>query len=467
MAIDVLIIDDEPDIRELIAGIFEDEGFFPHTAAHSDEALEVAAQRPPALVILDIWLQGSRLDGLELLVELRTLYPDLPVVIISGHGTVETAISAIKRGAYDFLEKPLSADRLIITARRALERAHLERENTELKEKTRELTLIGKSAQMAQIRASIDKVAQARSRVLIEGPVGAGRELVARTIHSRSDRSNRPFVTVAAAAIEPDRMEEALFGIEGEEGRPRTIGLLEQAHGGTLLFSEVGDMPMETQGKILRVLIDQRFRRIGGTLPVNVDVRIISTSSEDLLEASEDGRFRKDLYHRLSVVSMKIPSLGSRREDIPALAEFFLEKLAGGSAERSPTLSPDAMAALQAYNWPGNVQQLRNVLESTLIMAGRIEGKEIPADCLPDEVIGAGPALPAGPELEQIIALPLREARERFEREYLLAQIGRFGGNISRTAGFVGMERSALHRKLKALGIGAKDNKDTASKATE
>lgn len=463
MAIDVLIVDDEPDIRELIGGIFEDEGFFPSTASNSDEALELAAQRPPALVILDIWLQGSRLDGLGLLDELRTLYPALPIVIISGHGTIDTAISAIKRGAYDFLEKPLSADRLVLTARRALERAHLERENTALKEKTRALTLIGRSPQMAQLRASIDKVAHARSRVLIEGPVGSGRELVARTIHARSDRADRPFVTVAAAAIEPQRMEEALFGIEGEDGRPRTIGLLERAHGGTLLFSEVGDMPLETQGKILRVLIEQRFRRIGGTAPVSVDVRIISTSSEDLLESSEDGRFRKDLYHRLSVVSMKTPSLGTRREDIPELAEFFLSKLWGGTPDCAPSLSPEALAALQAYNWPGNVRQLRNVLESTLILAGRLEGREIRPEHLPDEITGAGPALPDGPEMEQIIALPLREARERFEREYLIAQIGRFGGNISRTASFVGMERSALHRKLKALGIGTRDGKDKAA----
>lgn len=463
MAIDVLIIDDEPDIRELIAGIFEDEGFVPHTAANSDEAFEMVSQRPPALVILDIWLQGSRLDGLEVLDELRGLHPALPVVIISGHGTIETAISAIKRGAYDFLEKPLSADRLVLTARRALERAQLQRENRTLREKTRELTLIGKSPVMAQLRASIERVAQARSRVLIEGPVGSGRELVARTIHARSDRSSRPFVVAAAAAIEPDQMEEALFGIEGDDGRPRTIGLLEQAHGGTLLFQEVGDMPMETQGKILRVLIDQRFRRIGGSVPVSVDVRIISTSSEDLLEASEEGTFRKDLYHRLSVVSMKTPSLGSRREDIPALAGFFLEQLSGGAPDRAPELSPEAMAALQAYNWPGNVRQLRNVLERTLIMAGRLDGAPIKTDHLPDEIIGAGPALPAGPEMEQIISLPLREARERFEREYLLAQIGRFGGNISRTAGFVGMERSALHRKLKALGIGTKDVKERAA----
>ncbi|MEM6747424.1 MAG: sigma-54 dependent transcriptional regulator [Pseudomonadota bacterium] len=460
MAIDVLIVDDEPDIRELIAGIFEDEGFVPRVAANSDEAFDLVSQRPPALVILDIWLQGSRLDGLGLLDELRSLHPQLPVVIISGHGTIETAISAIKRGAYDFLEKPLSADRLILTARRALERAQLQRENRALKEKTRELSLVGRSPQMVQLRAAIERVAQARSRVLIEGPVGSGRELVARTIHARSDRENRPFVVVNSALMEPDRMEEALFGIEGEEGRPRSIGFLEQAHGGTLLLQEVGEMPEETQSKILRVLIDQCFKRIGGTAPVSVDVRVISTSSEDLLEASEEGRFRKDLYHRLSVVNMKTPSLGSRREDIPDLAVFFLKHLWGGSEERIPQLGPEAMAALQAYHWPGNVRQLRNVLERTLILTGRGDDPVIKVDQLPDEIIGAGPALPAGPEMEQIIALPLREARERFEREYLVAQIGRFGGNISRTAGFVGMERSALHRKLKALGIGTKEAKD-------
>ncbi|NNU17119.1 sigma-54-dependent Fis family transcriptional regulator [Parvularcula sp. ZS-1/3] len=463
MAIDVLIVDDEPDIRDLIAGIFEDEGFVPHTAANSDDAFELVAQRPPALVILDIWLQGSRLDGLGVLDELRSLHPGLPIVIISGHGTVETAIAAIKKGAYDFLEKPLSADRLVLTARRALERAHLQRENRALREKSRDLTLIGKSPVMAQLRSSIERIAQSKSRVLIEGPVGSGRELVARTIHARSDRADRPFVVVSAAAIEPDQMEESLFGIEGDDGRPRNIGLLEQAHGGTLLFQEVGDMPIETQSKILRVLIDQSFKRLGGSVPVNVDVRIISTSSEDLLEASEEGSFRKDLFHRLSVVGLKTPSLGSRREDIPALAEYFLDQLSGGSRERTPFLSQEAMAALQAYNWPGNVRQLRNVLERTIIMVGRGEGREIAIEHLPDEIIGAGPALPAGPEMEQIIALPLREARERFEREYLLAQIGRFGGNISKTAGFVGMERSALHRKLKALGIGAKDIKPKTS----
>ena len=460
MAIDVLVVDDEEDIRELIAGILEDEGYSPRTAGNSDQVMAAVQERLPALVILDIWLQGSKLDGLEILDALKTLHPGLPVVIISGHGTVETAIAAIRKGAYDFIEKPLSADKLLLTAERALETAQLRRENTALKSRSTELALIGSSPVMTQLRAAVERVADARSRVLICGPVGSGKETVARSLHVKSSRTDRPFVVVSAATIEPDRMEEALFGIEGEDGRPRTIGLMEQAHGGTLLFEEVGDMPVETQSKILRVLVDQRFRRVGGAQPVSVDVRIVSTTSDDLLKASEEGRFRKDLYHRLAVVSIVTPPLSERRQDVPELAEHFLETLpvAGGAKGRG--LTEEATAALQTYAWPGNVRQLRNVLERTLILAGRAD-TEIGLDQLPGEVAGAGPALPAGEGMEQVIGLPLRDARERFEREYLVAQIARFGGNISRTAAFIGMERSALHRKLKALGV------QTGTKAAE
>jgi two-component system nitrogen regulation response regulator NtrX len=451
MAIDVLVVDDERDIRELIAGILEDEGYAPRMAGDSDAARAAVRDRLPALVILDIWLQGSKLDGLEVLDELKTLHPDLPVIIISGHGNVETAIAAIRKGAYDFIEKPLSADKLLVTAERALETATLKRENSALRGRSAELVLIGASSVMTQLRAAVARVADARSRVLIDGPVGSGKETVARSLHVQSSRKDRPFVVVSAASIEPDRMEEALFGVEGEDGRPHRIGLMEQAHGGTLLFDEVGDMPTETQGKILRVLVDQRFRRLGGSQPVEVDVRIVSTTSDDLLWASEDGRFRKDLYHRLAVVKMTTPPLSAHREDVPALAEHFLRSLpAAGGGRR--TLTEEAVAALQAYAWPGNVRQLRNVLERTLILAGRGEGA-IGLDQLPGEVSGAGPSLPAAGGIEQVIGLPLREARERFEREYLMAQISRFGGNISRTASFIGMERSALHRKLKALGV--------------
>ncbi|WP_031554151.1 sigma-54-dependent transcriptional regulator [Parvularcula oceani] len=451
MPIDVLVVDDEEDIRELIAGILEDEGYAPRTAANSDAVFAAVRDRLPALVVLDIWLQGSKLDGLEILDELKTLHPDLPVLIISGHGNVETAIAAIRKGAYDFIEKPLSADKLLVTAERALETAELRRENSVLKTRSADIALIGNSHAMVQLRGMIDRVADARSRVMIDGPVGSGKEMVARSLHAQSRRAHRPFVIVSAASIEPDRMEEALFGVEGEDGHPRTIGLMEQAHGGTLLFDEVGDMPPETQSKILRVLVDQRFRRLGGTQPVEVDVRVVSTTSEDLLVASEEGRFRKDLYHRLAVVKMTTPSLSSRREDVPALAEHFLASLSASGMKRR-RLTDEAIAALQTYGWPGNVRQLRNVLERTLILAGR-DGSSIGVEQLPEEVMGSGPALPTGESLEQVIALPLREARERFEREYLVAQIGRFGGNISRTAAFIGMERSALHRKLKALGV--------------
>ena len=452
MAIDVLVVDDEADIRELIAGLLEDEGYAPRTAADSDEVGRAVRDRLPSLVILDIWLQGSRLDGLEILSELKTLHPDLPVVIISGHGNVETAIAAIRLGAYDFIEKPLSADKLLVTAERALEAARLREENTMLKRGAGELALIGQSAAMTQLRAMVERVADARSRVLIDGPVGSGKETVARSLHARSGRAERPFVVVSAASIEPARMEEALFGIEGEDGRPRTIGLMERAHGGTLLFDEVGDMPPETQSKILRVLVDQRFTRVGGSQPVSVDVRVVSTTSDDLLAASEEGRFRKDLYHRLAVVKITTPPLSARRQDVPALAEHFLGALPAAGGVKRRVVTDEAMAALQTYAWPGNVRQLRNVLERTLILAGRSE-EPITLDQLPGEVSGSGPSLPAGEGMEQVIGLPLREARERFEREYLIAQIGRFGGNISRTAAFIGMERSALHRKLKALGV--------------
>ena len=452
MAIDVLVVDDEEDIRELIAGILEDEGYSPRTAGDSDAVMRAVQERLPSLVVLDIWLQGSRLDGLEVLDELKTLHPDLPVIIISGHGNVETAIAAIRKGAYDFIEKPLSTDKLLLTAERALETAKLRRENTALRTKATDIALIGQSAVMTQLRAAVDRVADARSRVLIDGPVGSGKETVARSLHVHSTRKDRPFVVVSAASIEADRMEEALFGIEGEDGRPRTIGLMEQAHGGTLVFDEVGDMPPETQGKILRVLVDQRFRRVAGTQPVSVDVRIVSTTSDDLLQASEEGRFRKDLYHRLAVVKVTTPPLSARRQDVPELAEHFLEQLPAAGGVKRRELSEEAMAALQTYAWPGNVRQLRNVIERTLILAGRTDAP-IELSHLPPEVAGSGPSLPAGEGMEQVIGLPLREARERFEREYLIAQISRFGGNISRTAAFIGMERSALHRKLKALGI--------------
>jgi len=454
MATDILIIDDEADIRELIAGILEDEGNGTRTAGDSDQALAAIRDRRPSLIILDIWLQGSRLDGLALLDAIREQHPDLPVVIISGHGNIETAVSAIKRGAYDYIEKPFKADRLVLATERALEASSLKREIRSLKERMTETSdLVGGSSSMNQLRQTIERVAQTNSRILISGPSGSGKELVARTIHSFSHRSSGPFVIVNAAAITPDRMEEELFGIEGSDGRSRKVGALEEAHGGTLYLDEVADMPRETQGKILRVLVEQTFLRVGGSTKVKVDVRILSSSARDLEQEIVDGTLREDLFHRLSVVPIRVPALAERREDIPELVGFFMDQIARTAGLPIRRIGDDAMAVLQAHDWPGNIRQLRNNVERLMILTRGDAEAVITADLLPTEIGAMVPALPTGAGGEHLMALPLRDAREVFERDYLKAQINRFGGNISRTAEFVGMERSALHRKLKSLGV--------------
>lgn len=462
MSIDILVVDDEADIRELVTGLLEDEGFSPRAAHDSASALAAVNERLPALVVLDVWLQNSAMDGIEILEELKGSHPELPVVIISGHGTIETAVAAIKKGAYDFVEKPFNADRLIIAVTRALEAARLRRENLDLRERAPDWGLIGGSSTINALRGVIDRVADSRSRVMISGPAGSGKEVIARLLHAKSSRARLPFIVASSALIAPDRMEEELFGVEARDGSFRKVGLMELAHGGTLLFDEIGDMPLETQGKILRVLVDQRFKRVNGDQAVSVDVRIISTTSRDLLLAAEAGTFREDLFHRLNVVPIQAPSLAERRDDIPALVAYFIDRIARSSGLPKRSLTPEALAALQAYSWPGNVRQLRNVIERTMILMARDGSAEIASDHLPSEIIDAGLTIPAGEGLEQIIALPLREARERFEREYLIAQINRFGGNISRTAAFIGMERSALHRKLKALGVNSPQRVESA-----
>ncbi len=455
MASDILIIDDEADIRDLVSGILEDDGHQVRTARDSDEALDAMRRRTPALIVLDIWLQGSRIDGLELLTLFKEIDPDMPVVVISGHGTIETAVSAIRKGAYDFVEKPFTAERLLLVVQRAMEATRLKRENIALKARSAAGDdLIGSSPVMANLRSAIDRVAQTNSRVLITGPAGSGKELVARLLHQRSARAGGPFVVINAASIAPDRMESEIFGEEGPDGRPRKIGVFEQAHGGTLFLDEVGDMPLETQSKILRVLVDQRFQRLGGATDVQVNVRVVSSSSRDLRVDIEQGRFRENLFHRLNVVPLRAPSLAERREDIPELAGYFVGRLAGMSGVPARQIGEDALAALQAADWPGNVRQLRNVIERILILATGDPTTPVTVDSLPPEAWpSAGIAKHDG--LQEVIALPLRDARERFEREYLNVQITRFGGNISRTAAFIGMERSALHRKLKSLGVEA------------
>jgi len=456
MAPDILIVDDETDICELVAGLLQDEGHTTRTAGDSDAALAAIGARRPNLVFLDIWLQGSRLDGLQLLDSIKEQHPELPVVMISGHGNIETAVSAIKRGAYDFIEKPFKADRLMLVADRALETSRLKREVKELKALTPLPThMIGNAPSINQLRQAIEKVAPTNSRVLIVGPAGAGKELTARSLHSLSARTHGPFVVINAAAITPERMEIELFGVEqANDEHARKVGALEEAHGGTLFIDEITDMPRETQSKILRVLVDQTFQRVGGAIKVAVDVRIISSTSRNIETEIAAGRFREDLYHRLSVVPIRVPSLAERREDIPPLVDYFMEQISHATGLSQRKIGADALAVLQSHDWPGNVRQLRNNVERLMILAGGDAGAVISASMLPQDVGAMVPTMPNGNGGEQLMGLALREARELFEREYLLAQINRFGGNISRTAEFVGMERSALHRKLKALGIG-------------
>jgi two-component system, NtrC family, nitrogen regulation response regulator NtrX len=456
MPYDILIVDDEADIRDLVAGILEDEGFGTRTARDSDTAIAEITSRRPSMVFLDIWMQGSKLDGLQLLEVIKQDHADVPVVMISGHGNIETAVAAIRKGAYDFIEKPFKADRLILVANRALETSRLKREVKELKQLAPvSSTMVGRSPSMNQLRQTVERAAKANSRIMIVGPSGGGKELAARTLHGMSSRAEGPFVVINAAAIVPERMEIELFGVEQSNGEyQRKAGALEEAHGGTLFIDEVADMPKETQSKILRVLVDQTFQRVGGSTKVSVDVRIVSSTTRNLEVEIAEGRFREDLYHRLSVVPIRVPPLSDRREDIPELVEYFMDQISHATGLPRRKIGDDAMAVLQSHVWPGNVRQLRNNVERLMILAGGDPDATISADMLPQDVGSMVPAMPTGHNGEHIMGLPLREAREVFERDYLIAQISRFSGNISRTAEFVGMERSALHRKLKALGVG-------------
>jgi two-component system nitrogen regulation response regulator NtrX len=455
MAHDILIVDDEADIRMLIAGVLKDEGYATREAANSTETMHELRARQPTLVILDIWLQDSELDGIEILRLLRSDMPSVPVVMISGHGTIETAVEAIKIGAYDFIEKPFKSDRLLLIVQRAIETAVLRRENEELRLRAGgQIDLVGISGAASQLRQQIDRVAPTGSRVLISGAPGVGKEVVGRLLHAHSRRSRGPFVAVNCATMHPDRLELELFGSEtAVDGAPRKIGTFERAHGGTLFLDEVADMPLETQGKIVRVLQEQTFERVGGSHRVEVDVRVVASTNRELSAEIAAGRFREDLYYRLSVVPIRVPALRERREDIPLLARHFMER--GAEAARLPPreIGEDALAALQAYPWPGNVRQLRNVVDWLLIMAPGDPREPVHSDMLPTDITAIAPTVVKWDKGSEIMTLPLRDAREVFEREYLLAQVTRFGGNISRTANFVGMERSALHRKLKSLGV--------------
>ena len=459
MAADILIIDDEADIRELTAGILQDEGFETRLAHNSDAALAEISLRKPSLVILDIWLQGSKLDGLDLLLEIRQLHPTLPVIIISGHGNIETAVAAIKRGAYEYIEKPFNSDRLILVVNRALEAMRLRRENEDLKGRSGlDAELLGNSVAMRLLRQSLKKIAPSNSRVMITGPMGSGKELTARSLHNASNRAARAFVVLGAAAMSPERMEEELFGVEASATEPLRIGALEEAHGGTLLIDEIADMPLETQGKVLRVLVDQTFQRLGGAKKVKVDVRIITSTARDLVALIAEQKFREELYHRLGVVPLRVPALAERREDIPELVEFFAKSYAAGAGQVLRRFSTEAMMVLQTRDWPGNARELRNAVERALILSNGEAGEEVSAQFVHADA--SVPNVVQGFSQDTLLALPLREARDLFERDYVAAQLSRFGGNISRAAQFIGMERSALHRKIKILALATRDAED-------
>ncbi len=462
MNTEILIVDDEEDIRRLIQGILEDEGYAVRQAATAEQAYEKIAERVPSLAILDIWLQQGDEDGLKILSKIKEDHPFVPVLMISGHGTIETAVDAIKKGAYDFIEKPFKTDRLLLMISRALENAQLKRENHQLRQRQDVPTdLTGDSAAIGNLKQVLERVGPTNSRVLITGEPGTGKDLAARVIHKMSSRAAAPFMLLNCATLLPERLEIELFGsVDGLNGEPGKTGVLEQANGGTLLLDEVSDMPLETQGKIVRVLQEQKFTRVGDKDPVQVDVRILASTNRDLLQATEEGHFRQDLYYRLSVVPIRMPSLKERAQDIPALADYFLNQYAIQNGVPLRTLSTGALSAMQLYGWPGNVRQLRNAIEWIMIMNAP-SADPVRADQLPPEISGAH-INQAGPSAlgHDLVLMSLRDAREKFERDYLEAQLKRFHGNISKTAQFVGMERSALHRKLKSLGIAVGDRQN-------
>jgi two-component system nitrogen regulation response regulator NtrX len=459
MALDILIIDDEDDIRDLIAGILEDEGYQARQAHDADSALNEIARRRPSLVFLDIWMQGSRLDGLQLLDEFQSQHPDMPVVMISGHGNVETAVSAIRRGAYDYIEKPFKVDRLLLITQRAMESARLKNEVADLRERSNKaVQMVGNSASIQAVRSLIEKSAPTNSRIFISGSSGTGKGLAARLIHDKSTRADSPFVEINCSLYSPDEVAFVLFGRESREksGTLRTeVGALEKAHGGTLYLSEVASLPPGAQQALLRTLVESKFNRVGGTVAVPIDVRIISSSSQNVAALLEQGQFRSDLFHRLSIVPLQLTSLKERREDIPSLVEVFIEQVCRLHNLRSLTIGSDAVAVLQAQDWPGNARQLRNSIERLMILIKDQAPPDgvVTAALLPPDIGEVLPTVGDSDSSAHLMSLPLRDAREVFERQYLMAQIERFGGNISKTAEFVGMERSALHRKIKSLGL--------------
>ena len=435
----ILIIDDEKDIRDSISGILNDEGYNSVTAKNSQEALIKINDNTFDIIILDVWLNDSELDGIQLLKEIKKIDAEIPVLIISGHGNIEIAVDAIKNGAYEFIEKPFSSERLLLTIKRSIETSLFKIENKSLKQKNiDDYKFIGDSNTIIKVKQLIDKVAPTSSRVIIYGDSGTGKDLVAKEIHKNSKYSDGNFIIVNSALMEPDGIEEELFGLE-ENSRIIKQGFFEQANNGTLFIDEIGDMPIQTQSKILRVLTDSSFYRVGSNKPVNVNARLLCSSTENLEKLVENGNFRMDLFHRLNVVSITLPKLSDRTQDIDELIEYFSKIYSTNANSNTSDLRDYIKTNYMNYDWPGNVRELRNIVERYCIIGGKItENKE---------------QLDSGFNSKNVISMPLKNARRIFEKNYLESQIQRFNGNISKTASFIGMERSALHRKLKQLGI--------------
>ncbi|MDB9705635.1 sigma-54 dependent transcriptional regulator [Pelagibacteraceae bacterium] len=448
---EILVIDDNPDIRFLICNILKEKGFIVRSAANYDQAVLEINEKLPDLAIIDIKLDKADKDGIDLLKLIINKKKLTPIIMISGHATVQIAVEAIRLGAYEFIEKPFSTEKILNYVKRALENASLKEEKDIIENKLfHSFELIGKSPSIIKVKKTIEKLSTSESRILISGPTGSGKELVARKIHKNSARSKERFVILNAALLKENTYEKELFGQEFDGGNISS-GALERANKGTLLIDEVSEIPIETQANILRVLIDQKFKRFNGTKDINVNIRLISSTSKNLKELVEIGKFREDLYHRLNVVPVELSSLSSRTEDIPLLIEYFKEKISemNGVQKSKINITNDS---LYTYNWPGNVRELRNLVERVTILS--INESQENIDKLLGEILSSTSALKSVESLlEKSFTSPLKEAREHFEKEYLSKQLKKNHGNISKTADFIGMERSALHRKLKSLGI--------------
>ena len=447
---EILVIDDNADIRFLICNILKEQNFNVRSAANFDQAVLEINKKLPDLAIVDIKLDKTDKDGIDLLKLIIQKKKLTPVIMISGHATVQIAVEAIRLGAYEFIEKPFSTEKILNYVKRALETATLKEEKKIIENKLfHSFELIGKSPSITKIKKSIEKLATSESRILITGPTGSGKELVARKIHKNSPRSKEPFVILNAALLKEQTYEKELFGQEFDDSNI-SFGALERANKGTLLIDEVSEIPLETQASVLRVLIDQKFKRMNGTKNIDVNIRLISSTSRNLKELVEMGRFREDLFHRLNVVPIELASLSSRTEDIPMLMTYFLEKLSEINGVQQPEININN-DHLYTYNWPGNVRELRNLVERITILSANESKENI--NKLMNDILASPTSVNDKSIMEKSFSAPLKVAREYFEKEYLLQQIKKNHGNISKTADFIGMERSALHRKLKSLGI--------------